>query len=119
MFGKARKHTISFKNAFEGLIHCFRSQPNFRVHVIIALAVLIIALMLGLSQPEWLVLIFAIFLVFVAEMVNTAIESMTDLITIRFSQRAKIAKDVSAAMVLVAAAGAVIIGFVIFLPYLL
>lgn len=74
---------------------------------------------LGLSQLEWLIILFTIVLVFIAEMVNTAIESMTDLITVRYSRHAKAAKDVAAGMVLVTAISALIVAAAIFLPYLI
>lgn len=65
-----------------------------------------------------LILLFVIILIFVVEMVNTALESITDLVTTEWRTEAKIAKDVSAGMVLVAVIGSVIIGIVIFGGYL-
>lgn len=109
-------HQISFKHAWDGVTYTFRSQPNMRFHSSAAIIALILAWYLGLSAAEWLILIFTIVLMFVAEMVNTAIESMTDLITTQYRQQAKIAKDVSAGMVLIAAMSTIIIGCFLFLP---
>jgi len=69
-----------------------------------------------ISYIEWLVILFTFNMVIVAEMVNTSIESMVDLITLERREDAKIAKDVSAGMVLISALSSVIIGMYIFLP---
>lgn len=112
-------HKISFKNAWNGLVYVCRTQPNMRVHFIVATLVIIAGWYFSLARLEWLILLFTISLVMVAEMVNTAIESMTDLITTEHRQQAKVAKDVSAGMVLLTAMLSVIVGVYIFAPYLL
>ncbi|MBI2009641.1 MAG: diacylglycerol kinase family protein [Candidatus Chisholmbacteria bacterium] len=112
-------HGITFKHALEGIKYAFSTQPNFRVHGIIALAVILAGLFFGLSPVEWLIIIFTFSLVFTTEMINTALESMTDLIEEKNHQSAKIAKDVSAGMVLISALAAVVVGLVIFIPKLL
>lgn len=71
------------------------------------------------TKAEWIILIFTFSLVIGFEMVNTAIESMTDILTLRYDISAKNAKDTAAGMVLVSAIFAVIIGLVIFIPYLI
>ena len=112
------KHHISFKHAIDGILYCVRTQPNFRLHLFAAILVIFLGKYLKIESTEWIILAFTIILVLVAEMVNTALESMTDLITKEYHQEAKIAKDVSAGMVLVSAISAVIVGVIIFLPYL-
>lgn len=113
-----RKHTISFKHAFEGILYMVRTQPNFRFHLFAATAVSLASYMLGVSWRDWLILLFTIQLVIVAEMLNTAIEAITDLVTVKILPQAKIAKDVAAGMVLMSALLAIIVGLVILLPYL-
>ena len=113
-----RKHTISFKNAFAGLAWALRTQPNFRVHLVLAVLALGLSWYVGITRTEWAIIIFTIVLGFTAEFVNTAIESMTDLITHEWRVEAKIAKDVAAGMMLTTAIGAVIVALFIFLPYL-
>ncbi len=78
--------------------------------------VFLLGLYFSISVTEWLILIFTINTVLVAEMLNTSVESMVDLITLERREDARVAKDVSAGMVLVSATLAIIIGFVIFLP---
>ena len=113
-----RKHTVSFKHAFDGLWWAVSTQPNFRVHLALSLIAVGLGFFFGISGVEWAIIIFTIVLGLTAELINTAIESMTDLITKEWRAEAKIAKDVSAGMMLTVAIGAVIVALVIFLPYL-
>lgn len=114
-----RKHTISFKNAFSGLFWAVKTQPNFRVHLILAALAVGLGIFFRITQVEWAIIIFTIVLGLSAELINTALESMTDLITKEWRQEAKIAKDVSAGMMLTVAIGAVAVAVVIFGPYIL
>ncbi len=111
-----RIHRISFKHAFDGIVYAVKTQPNFRFHLLATVAVILLGIYFSISPVEWLVLVFTINTVLVAEMVNTSIESMVDLITLERRADAKIAKDVSAGMVLVSAILAVVVALIIFLP---
>lgn len=115
-YSQMTKHAISFKVALEGISYALRTQPNFRVHTIASIFSVILGLLLNITQVEWVVLSLTIMMVFTAEMINTSIESMTDLITTEHRKSAKIAKDVAAGVVLTAAIGSVIVGALIFLP---
>lgn len=112
-----KHHTVSFKHAFDGVLHVIRTQPNFRIHLLAAIVVISTGLYLNIARQDWLTLIFTILFVFFAEMLNTAIESVVDLITDKYHLSARIAKDVSAGMVLVTAVFAVIIGTFTLWPY--
>ncbi len=114
-----KKHTISFKNAFAGLWWALSTQPNFRVHLVLSALAILAGFYFGITQTEWAIIIFTIVLGLSAELINTAIESMTDLITKEWREEAKIAKDVAAGMMLTVAAGAFCVALVIFLPYIL
>lgn len=111
------QHHISFKNAFAGIVWAFTTQPNFRIHTVISLLALFLSWYFRISTLEFLIIVFAIVLGMGAEMINTAIEAMTDLITTEWRKEAKIAKDVAAGMMLVTATGAAIVGVLIFGPY--
>lgn len=111
-------HTISFKHAMEGLLWSVRSQPNFRVHLGLSLLAIVGGVYFGISKTEWIIIVFTIVLGLTAELINTAVESMTDLITKEWRREAKIAKDVSAGMMLTVALGALIVAGVIFWPYI-
>lgn len=112
-----RRHTISFKHALDGLVHAFVTQPNFRFHLGATFIVSLVGFYFRLEQLEWLILLFTFLLVITTEMLNTALEAIVDLISPDYHAAAKIAKDTAASMVLVSAFGSVIIGLVIFIPY--
>jgi diacylglycerol kinase (ATP) len=114
-----RQHHISFKNAINGLIWAFTSQPNFKVHFSLSLGAIILGLILQISRVEMTILVLTIVFGLCIELVNTSIEAMTDLITSEWRQEAKIAKDVAAGMMLLVAIGAVVVAGFIFLPKLL
>lgn len=118
MMKALRQHHISFKNAFAGLVWSLKTQPNFRVHFVCSLIAVILGLYLRITSTEMAIILFAILLGLSSEMINTALESMTDLITTEWKEQAKIAKDVSAGMMLLVAMGAVLIAIFIFGPYL-
>lgn len=108
----------SFTFAFVGLAHLLRTQPNFAVHLLAALLIGALGLLLGLRGAELAALVLAIGLVLVAEAANTALEAAVNLASPELHPLAKIAKDVGAAAVLLAAATAVVVGFVLLLPRL-
>ncbi len=109
----------SFKPASRGILTSFVIGRNIKVHYTIAIAVVAGGLYFHVTKMEFLILLFAISQVITLEMVNTAIEKTVDLVTNEYHLYAKIAKDVAAGAVLLASIIAVIIGGVIFLPYIL
>jgi diacylglycerol kinase len=109
----------SFGFAIEGIKLAFKYNRNIRIHTIVGIIALILSFVLGLTGYETAIILVVILLVISAEMVNTAIEEMVDLIVQEHREQARIAKDVAAGMVLVCAIGAVIIGIIIFLPHIL
>lgn len=106
---------IGLRYAAEGILHCFRGQRHMRMHFLMLALVLISGLMMGLGSWEMLLLLFAISIVITAEMINSAIEAIVDLVAHSYNPAAKIAKDVGAGAVLIASANAIIVGVVIFL----
>lgn len=115
---RLRQHTISLKHAFEGIVYTFKTQPNFQVHLFFAAFAITASFFFQITAAEWAVILFVISLVIVAEMINTSIESVVDLATEQFHEKAKVAKDVSAGMVLVTALMALLVGSLIFIPHL-
>ena len=111
-----RRHHISFKNALNGIIWAFTMQPNFRVHMILTILALIFGFWLKVSYIEMTILTLTIVFGLGCEMINTSIEAMTDLITTEYKLQAKIAKDVSAGMMLLVSIGTVIVACLIFIP---
>ena len=117
--GRAGTLVSSFRYAFAGLAYCFRSQRNFRIHVSAAILGALLGLVLGISLTEWAVFTAMVVVVMAAEMTNTMIESLVDLVTAEYHPLAKIAKDAAAGVVLLTAIGSVVVGLFIFLPRLL
>jgi diacylglycerol kinase len=113
-----KRHHDSLSYALQGLIYIFRSQPNFKLHALASALVVMLGIMLSLTVLEWLVVVLAIGAVVVAEVFNTAIEATVDLITEERKIKAKIAKDVAAAGVLLTVIFAVILGMIIFIPHI-
>lgn len=113
-----RKHSISFLNAFRGIYASILTQPNLRIHFLIASLVILVAVYLQLSLLHILVLVLTIALVILAEMINTAIEFLADAVTLEHNELIKQAKDISAGAVLLSAIFAALIGLMIFLPKL-
>jgi len=111
-----KKHTISFKNAFNGLVWSFKTQPNYRIHLSLSLMSIILGFYLKISYFEFLLIVFLITLGLVIETINTAIEEATDAIDTKIRGDIRIAKDVSAAAMLIYAIGATVIALIIFIP---
>jgi diacylglycerol kinase (ATP) len=111
---RSRSLLWSFDYAIQGIVFTLRTQRNMRLHVIAAATVLLGGLFLRIGGLELVALLFAIALVFVSELVNTAVETTVDLATEGPDPAAKIAKDVAAGAVLVASFNAVAVGFVVF-----
>lgn len=109
----------SFSYAFSGIKLALKNEPNIRIHFIVAILVAILAYFLGFSQIEWIVLLFTIAFVLILELINTTLEEIVDMVSPGIKPRAKVAKDVSAAAVLISALLSVIIGAFLFLPKIL
>ena len=110
---RSRSLIWSFNYAIEGVVYALRTQRNMRLHVASAALALVVSLVLDVGRMGLVAIIFAISLVFVAELINTAIEATVDLAVDSYDPIAKIAKDVSAGAVLVAATNAVVIAFLV------
>lgn len=113
-----KKHHISFKNAISGLYWALTTQPNFRVHLCLSAVAIALGMYVSLSYTEWVIIILTIVWGLAGEMTNTAIEAAIDLITSEWKQEAKIAKDVSAGMMLIIALGAILVASLIIIPKL-
>ena len=104
----------SFNYAFEGIIHVLRTQRNMRIHFVVAVAVLVLAVFADVTKLELIALLMAIAFVLVAEMINSAIEAAIDVATSSFDPMAKLAKDIASGAVLIAAINAVAVGYLVF-----
>ena len=108
----------SFQYAFAGISYVLRTQHNTWIHAAVTAGVFILALWLRLPLSDWAVLTVTVVLVWTAEIFNTAMEVMVDLLQPEHHPAAKVAKDVAAAAVLLSAIGAVLIGLLLLGPSL-
>lgn len=104
----------SFNYAVEGVIYALSTEKNMKIHFGIALIILIFSLFMGLTKIELMVLLLTMSSVIIAEMINTAVEATIDIYTKEFHPLAKIAKNVAAGAVLVAALNSIIIAYLLF-----
>lgn len=110
------KRAKSFQYAFEGWLYVLRTQKNSWIHAAISVVVVALGLWLGLSRTDWAILIVTMAIVWMAEFLNTALEAIVDMIAPEKRPLAKVAKDVSAATVLIGACAAVLVGLLILGP---
>lgn len=113
---KNKKLINSFKYAFSGIKTCIYKERNIKIHISIMFLVIISGMVLDINIYEWLVCLVLFGAVISAEMINTAIETVVDMITLKNDPLAKQAKDISAGAVLVLAIFSSLIGLIIFLP---
>lgn len=113
------RHRIrSFGYAFAGIGYMFRTQHNAWVHLAVTLAVIIAGFSFDITGLDWRWIVLAIAIVWLAEAFNTAIEHVCDVVSPEFHASVKRAKDIGAGAVLITAYAAVIIGAMVFAPYL-
>lgn len=108
----------SFRYALEGILAGLKTERNMVLHLGAMCLVMVFGALLGLSKAEWIVCILLFGLMMMAELFNTAVETVVDMITEKTDPRAKLAKDTAAGAVLALAIAAALIGALIFLPKL-
>lgn len=111
-----RKRSIirSFNYAVSGIILALKTEKHMRIHYGLAIFIILLSLFFDFSRTEFLLLLFAVSLVLITEMINTAIERVVDLITKDYHALARLAKDISAGAVLIATINSVIVGYLLF-----
>ena len=109
----------SIYHAFNGIGSAFRQEHNLWIHTFAAIAAVVTGFVFNISAGEWMVVALVIGGVFVAELFNSAIESLVDVISPEHSKKAGAIKDMAAGAVLITAITAVVAGLIIFIPKLL
>lgn len=109
----------SFKYAFKGITFSLKTQRNAQIHIVAVILATFLGFILGISTTEWIIIIFAVALVLAAELFNTSIEFLIDLLSPEYHEKAGRAKDIAAGAVLICAISAAIAGLIIFLPKLI
>lgn len=113
-----RRLVQSLEEAGSGIVYVFIHEQNFRLQVFISLIVIFLVWLLALSKAEIIVIFLLIILVLILELLNSAVEKLSDILMPRLSLQIQIVKDIMAGMVFLASLGALIIGFIIFWPHL-
>ena len=116
---RSRSRIQSFRYAFSGLWYVLRTQRNAWIHATVTVLVILAGLWLRLDRYDWSLITIAICFVWFSEIINTALEAITDLASPKHHPLAKVGKDVGAGAVLLASITAVIVGIFILLPRLL
>ena len=116
--GRRQSLPRSFANAWNGIVICFVEERNIRIHCFAAVMVIIFGNILHISVTEWLICFLLFGLIMGMELVNTAVESVVDLVTDEWKPLAKRAKDCAAGAVLISSIWAAVTGGTIFFPKL-
>jgi len=114
-----KKLSSSLFYALRGIKVAFLTQRNMKIHTCVAIIVLLLSYHFKLNKVDLLFIILSIFLVFITETINSAIEKNIDLYTNEIDRNAMLGKDMAAGAVLITCIQAIIIGFVIFIPKVL
>lgn len=114
-----RNRFRSFSFAINGIVSLIKSEHNARIHLIAMVGVVVLGIFFKIDPVEWLFIVVAIGMVFLAELFNTAIERLADVVTPEWDEKIRLIKDYSAGAVLVAAILAAVIGGWIFIPEML
>ena len=110
---------VTFKHAFAGMSHLIKTEKSFHVHFFFAIASILMLIICHASTIEWAIIMLVIGMVISSEILNTAIEVMVDIYCPFYHPLAKVSKDVGAAAVLFSAFISILIGLIIFLPYVI
>ena len=113
-----RKWLKSTNFAIEGILHGAKTQRHLRYHFFSAAFVLFLSYLLGVTRMEFVIISLAVMLVITAEMLNSAVEVVVDILSPEYSEKARVAKDIAAGAVLISAFGAAVLGYIILFPYL-
>jgi diacylglycerol kinase (ATP) len=104
--------------AIEGILHAARTQRHLRYHFFSAAFVLFLSYLLVITRIEFVLISLAVILVISAEMLNSSVETLVDILSPEYSEKARAAKDIAAGAVLITAFGASVLGYIILFPYL-
>jgi len=115
---KIKRLTKSFIYAFKGLYKTFREEQNLKLQIIAGVLVAILGLIFRLKSSDWIVIIIIIFLVLLMEILNSAVERVADVLKPRIDNYVKEIKDIMAAGVLLASIMAILVGSLVFWPYI-
>lgn len=118
-FMNLKRFTKSFGDASRGVVYVFKHEQNFRIQLFLGFIVVVLMFVFGLSRQEMIVILLLILLVLILELLNSAIEKFVDLIKPRLHYQAEAVKDIMAAAVFFASLGSLLVGAIVFGPYII
>lgn len=118
MVEEVRKFRRSVKHAIDGIVYAISRERNFRIEMVVAFFVVVFILVFKVKNWEAVILMLMIMWVLILELINTVVERVVDILKPRIHPYARLIKDLMAAVVLISSIMAIIIGIIIFYPYL-
>ena len=118
---KVEKRTFidSVKNCLDGINYVLANEKNFVREILLGIMAILMSYFLEISRIEWIIVILLINFVLIMELLNTALEKVVDLYTTKYNAIAKVVKDVASASVFLMSLFSAVIGFLIFMPYII
>lgn len=116
---KINERLRSFRHAIRGIKYLIKSEHNARIHLVATVLVILLGKYLNINQLEWISITIAIVLVWVTEAINTSFELLADHVVKEYNELIGKAKDVAAGAVLISSIGSVVVGILVFVPYLI
>ena len=113
-----RRLQKSFRDAWRGVEYVYKYEQNFKIQLFFGILIIILMMALQLRKSEMVVILLLILLVLILELLNSALEKFLDILKPRMHLQAALVKDILAAMVLSASIGSILIGSLIFFPYI-
>lgn len=113
-----RRLQQSFSDAWRGISYVYKHEQNFKIQLFFGILIVVLMLVLQLRKSEVIVILLLILLVLILELLNSALEKFLDILKPRMHLQAALVKDIMAAMVLSASVGSILIGSMIFFPYI-
>tara|TARA_R100000951_G_scaffold114719_2_gene120609 strand:- start:65 stop:412 length:348 start_codon:yes stop_codon:yes gene_type:complete len=110
---------LGFNHAFRGLRNLIKTERNFKIQLLLLCLVIFLGIFFKITTTEWFFIILSSIFVLSLEALNSSLEKLADTITLENNPKIKWVKDVSAAAVLIGAIGSVIVGCIIFIPYII
>lgn len=111
-----KRLSSSLKYAFDGLKYAYKNEQSMTVHIVVTILVIMFGFIFEISSYEWIIVVLCIGIMMCVELVNTSIEAVVDLVTKKYDEKAKIAKDVAAAVSVMFSITSIIVGLIIFAP---
>lgn len=114
-----RTFVDSVKNCLDGINYVLANEKNFVREIILGICAILMSYFLQITRIEWIIVLLLINFVLIMELLNTALEKVVDLYTTKYNEIAKVVKDVASASVFLMSLFSAIIGFLIFMPYII